>query len=208
MKNVIVIGVGKGLGKYLIKNLSDFDQKISVSRSEQTDIQSSLHLKTDVYNLSNSIDCLNKESISLVVYIPSEWWESWDVKLDEFEKFISTGPKGLLSCTETLINKNLLTKDALIVSIGSTASEEAMSVRNNSAHPIYSIAKITQKALVSQLARANKNLRFSTITLGSIGTDETGVGYKNIQKTIEYLFSLSPWVWYSEIELSAKSDIK
>ena len=206
-KTVLIIGTGPGLGTNLLQSLTEFEQKIAVSRSDFHINDSIQHIKCDIADLDEHIAEIDSK-ISLVIYLPSEFGESKELKDSQYDAFIATAPKGLLSTFNSLKDAKKLETGALFISIGSTASEFATTSLLPQLNPVYSVAKLTQKALTAKLAHTHKEYRFATITLGAIGDEKTGIGYKHICQTVSHLYQISPRVAFSEIELIPTSDIE
>ena len=175
---LLVVGGSKGLGRYLLEELGEFPERIGVSRGLPESKPNFQHIQSSAEDFHRHLSMLNETPISLFVYAASAWGESSKVESTEYKDFMQSGPQGLLSSFNALKDSSLLAENALIVSIGSTASEEALSISSRSSYPIYSIAKLTQKALVVQLARTNPEYRFATITVGSIGEEKGHVSSK------------------------------
>lgn len=202
-KSILVIGHGKGIGDHLFLNFNEFQHKIGVSRSKPEKKSSIQNICCDVTDFESHVDLIENR-VSIVVYVPSEFGESGTLEREEYNKFMETGPQGLLNCFYALKDNELLTDDALIVSIGSTASRAS----DNPAmvHKAYSIAKATQKAILAQLAGAHKDYRYANITLGGIEDGDKGVGYDNISQTIRHIYGMNRGVRYTEIELKSEID--
>lgn len=206
-KTVLIIGAGPGLGKHLLNHLSGFDHQIALSRTDSTFNHEVQHLACDVANLAEHVSEI-KTKISLVVYLPSAFGESTELTDAEYEEFMDVGPKLFLSSFNCLKESNTLEDSALFISIGSTASETASSALQASNNPMYSVAKLTQKALTARLAQAHKKFRFANITLGSIGGEDSGIGYEHICQTVQHLYLLSDRTAFSDITLIPVSDIE
>ncbi len=205
-RTILIVGAGQGLGQSLFQELDIFDKTITVSRSGPA--YGDIRITCSANELKNNVEKIENQSIEAVVYIPSAWGESRSVKLTEFKHFMQNGPEGLLATFEAVKARKLLRPQALFVSIGSISSEMSTSVYSGLNNPVYAISKLSQKAVVAQLVRVHKNYRFATITLGSIGDNEQGVGYSNISRTIKYLWELERGVRYCDIEIAANSDIQ
>jgi len=205
MKNIaLVLGYGGGIGKHLFDELAEFDQKIAVSRSSANG-NFDYSIQCDIKKFSDYVDQISG-NVSLVVYVPSEFGESREVKLEEYDDFMETGPRGLLSCFHSLHENGKLAEDALFLSIGSTASSQPY-FATAKGNPMYVIAKSAQKAIVAKLTGAYSQYRFATITLGGIQDGDEGVGYSNITKTIRHIYSMQNGVRYTDIELKSSIDI-
>lgn len=200
----LVVGYGPGIGAHLFRELGDCNTRIGVSRSHSDDGLCTQHIRCGVSDFREHVDSI-KEKISLVVYVPSEFGESKKLTLEEYDSFMDTGPRGLLSIFHSLIDAGCLSENALFISLGSTASESSHRPSNN--NPVYAVAKSAQKLLVAQLAGAHKLYRFATITLGGIQDGDKGVGYDNITRTIKFLNQMDTGVRYTEIELNSELDI-
>ena len=201
---ILVVGYGPGIGAHLFREFSDCDTRVGVSRSHSDDGLCTQHIRCEVVDFSEYLDSIVGK-ISLVVYVPSEFGESKKLTVEEYDSFMNTGPRGMLSVFQSLIDAGGLSDSALFVSIGSTASESAHRPSNN--NPVYAVAKAAQKSLIAQLAGAHKSYRFATITLGGIQDGNEGVGYDNIARTIKFLNQMDTGVRYTEIELNSALDI-
>ena len=200
----LVVGYGPGIGAHLFRELGDCNTKIGVSRSHSDDELCTQHIRCGVSDFNEHVDSI-REKISLVVYVPSKFGESKKLTLEEYDSFMDTGPRGLLSIFHSLIDAGCLSENALFISVGSTASESSHRPSNN--NPVYAVAKSAQKLLVAQLAGAHKLYRFATIILGGIQDGDKGVGYDNITRTIKFLNQMDTGVRYTEIELNSELDI-
>lgn len=206
--NLLIIWAWEGLGDSLLNYTETFfDNIYTVSRNKREQDSWITHI---VWDVTKDIDFsfIDINSLDVVVYIPSLWWTSSEMKPDEFEDYINVWPKGLLKCFHSLKDWNYCNKDCLFVSIGSTASETALSLSNNPSSHIYSLAKLSQKSAVISLSHLYKDYRYLNITLGSIGKEEDGgVWYENICSTITHTASLNSGVKYSEVTLISSLDI-
>ena len=200
----LVIGYGSGIGAHLFRDLDDCDTKVAVSRSHVDDGLCTQHICCGVSDFSEHVRSITGK-VSLVVYVPSDFGESRKLTLEEYDSFMDTGPRGLLSTFHSLHDVGCLSESALFVSVGSTASESVH--RPSSNNPVYAVAKSTQKSLIAQLAGTYKSYRFATITLGGIQDGDKGVGYDNITRTIKFLNQMDKGVRYTEIELNSELDI-
>jgi len=200
----LVIGYGDGIGAHLFRELNECDTRIGVSRSHLNDELCTHHIRSDVSDFSKHMGAIVGK-ISLVVYVPSDFGESRKLTLKEYDSFMDTGPRGLLSVFHSLIDADCLSENALFISVGSTASESVY--RPSNSNPVYAVAKSAQKSLIAQLAGAHRSYRFATITLGGIQDGDKGVGYDNITRTIKFLNQMDTGVRYTEIELNSALDI-
>ncbi|MBK1790256.1 hypothetical protein [Persicirhabdus sediminis] len=200
----LVVGYGPGIGAHLFRDLDECDSRIGVSRSHSDDRLCTQYICCGVGDFGKHVGSIGGK-VSLVVYVPSEFGESKKLTMEEYDSFMDTGPRGMLSVFHSLIDAGCLSENALFVSVGSTASESSHKPSNN--NPVYAVAKSTQKSLVAQLAGAHKSYRFATITLGAIQDGNKGVGYDNITRTIKFLKEMNTGVRYTEIELNSELDI-
>lgn len=207
MKNILVIWAWEWIWKNLIGQKNQFNNIYTFSRKNDSPYKWVKHIPWDV---SGDIDFsgIDKQSLDIVVYIPSLRWTSSEMTTKEFDDYMKVWPRGLLNCFHSLKDWNYCNKDCLIVSIGSVASEMALSLWINSSSGIYSLSKLTQKSTLLQLSHIYKDCRYLNITLGSIGTEEDwGVWYENICNTISYANEMNTWVRYTEVTLVSRLDI-
>lgn len=203
--NLLIVGMGNGLGYHLMELKDDFDHVIGISRSENAIKESKLtQIKCDVNRIDASVIQKIPEHISLVVYIVSEWGESSDMLVDEYDRFTNSGPRGFLNTFQLLKESGKLKEGALVVSIGSISSQHAMSRYVKSSHPINSTSKLLQKTLISKLATCNVDYRFALLTLGSFEY----LGYSTIVEAIRSIKSLSRVSQFIELELLPAGDIE
>ena len=183
----------------------EFDDIVSISRTEKNiEVGNLKQIVCDINEISPSVICQVPDSISLVVYVVSEWGETSNMLIEEYDRFTNTGPRGFLNTFNLLKNSGKLNKGALVLSIGSIASQLALGRYSKSDYPINSVSKLLQKTLISQLATCNSDFRFSLLTLGSF----EHLGYPAIIDSIRHLRSLSKVAQFSELELFAKDDIR
>jgi len=206
MNNILIIGAGEGMGKALTEGLSNFDQIYTISRKEDFCVDGTIHIQSDA-SKSIEVNTIDNDSLDLVIYIPSLWGTDSEMSETEFDDYMAVGPKGFLKSFNTLRENSKLKDNALVVSIGSTASETALQISDNPSSSIYSLAKLTQKSLVIQLMQKYKQYRFLNFTLGSIGDDDGGVGYSNIVNTINHIYTMKNGVRYSEVTLASEVDV-
>ena len=209
MKNLLIIWAWEWIGKNLISLEKDFDRVYTISRWEWIGSANIVHIKWDVtwqVDLSN----IEKDSVDLVVYIPSLRSSDSDISEKEFEDYMKVGPAGLLKIFHALKDCKYLKHRALFSSIGSTASESALNCISKWGSGIYDISKLAQKSLVIQLMHCNKSYRFLNLTLGSIwdGTgNDWGVWYENIVNTISHIYNTGENIRYSEVSLISQVDV-
>ena len=203
--NLLILGMGNGLGAHLLKLKADFDHVIGVCRTANTIEENKLiQIECDIAHIDPPVIEKIPGPISLVVYIASEWGESSDMLVEEYDRFTQTGPRGFLNTFQLLKNAGKLEKGALILSIGSISSQLALGRYAKSAYPINSTSKLLQKTLVSKLATCNPDYRFALLTLGSFEY----LGYSAIVEAVSNLKSLSKVAQFSELELLPAGDIK
>lgn len=206
--NLLIIWAWEGLWDSLLSYTETFfDTIYTVSRNKRDQDIGITHI---VWDVTKDIDfnSIDINSLDVVVYIPSLWGTHSEMTSDEFEDYMNVWPKWLLKCFHSLKDGNYCNTDCLFVSIGSTASETALSLSSNPSSHIYSLAKLSQKSTLISLSHLYKDYRYLNITLGSIGTEEDwGVGYENICNTITHIASLNTWVRYSDVALVSSLDI-
>ncbi len=208
-KSILIIGRGKGIGNSIVKKYENTHNIFSISRSEvKGDKSNVVHIQTDVSNFLENYKEFKNMSLSLIVFVLGQWGETGALTIDEYENFLKTGPFNLLKIFNQLERDGCIEENATIINIGSISSEEALQYNSGTEYPAYSIMKLIQKAIITQLSRIHSNYKLSNITLGSIGEDDNGVGYENLINTIDYLYNLKSGVRLSDVTLISKSDIK
>lgn len=210
MKNQLILGFGDGLGLQLAEARNFiFDNTYAFSRSDRTDGGNIVNVTCDIVN-GLDISMIPKKSISMLVYVASEWSLNSELTVEELDSYFNKGPRGFLNTFNSLHESKCLSEDCLVVGVGSTASEAATCFAYNSSAGMYSVSKMAQKALVIQLARKHKNYRYLNLTLGSINNYEgtEGVGYQNIVDTIHHHYTMNAGVRYSEATLVSALDME
>ena len=207
MKNILIIWAWEWIWKKLVEQKNTFDNIYTFSRKIDSLHEQAIHITWDV---TKDIDFskIDKQSLDIIVYIPSLRWTSSVMTTEEFDDYMEVWPRGLLNCFHSLRDWKYLNSNCLVVSIGSVASEMALGLWIDSSSSIYSLSKLTQKSTLLQLSYCYKDYRYLNITLGSIGTEEDwGVGYENICSTVNYTASLNTGVRYTEVTLVSSLDM-
>ncbi|WP_440905576.1 hypothetical protein ACMZOO_04420 [Catenovulum sp. SX2] len=200
--NLLIVGMGQGLGRKLVELKNDYDHVIGISRSriDVTD-DKLIQLHCDIKNLDTAEVAKLPGDIELVIYLVSEWGESSQMLVEEFDKFTNSGPRALLNLFHLLKAQNKLKAGAVIVSVGSIASQfDHYSKRS---HPMYASAKLLQKTIMSKLAATNPDYRFAVLTLGSL----QHLGYASVVDAVRSIKSLAATSQFIELELLPANDI-
>jgi hypothetical protein len=184
------------------------DNTYFYSRSDSADSGNIVNVACDIVN-GLDISMIPKKSISMLVYVASEWSLNSELTVEELDSYFNQDPRGFLHTFHSLSESTCLSEDCLVVGVGSTASEAATCFAYNSSAGMYSVSKMAQKALVIQLARKHKRYRYLNLTLGSINNDEgaEGVGYQNIVDTIHHHYVMNAGFRYSDAILVSALDM-
>ena len=203
--SLLIVGMGEGLGSHLLELKDRFDHVVGISRSRlNIDDPDLTQIEGDVSKVDSSFVNNLPDDIASVIYIVSEWGESADMLIEEYDRFTNSGPRGFLNLFQLLKEAGKLRRDALIVSIGSISSQHATVRYNKSSYPINSTSKLLQKTLISKLATCNPDYKFALLTLGSFDY----LGYPTIVEAVSNIHSLSKSTQFIELELLPARDIQ
>lgn len=207
--NQVIVGFGDGMGGALAEAGKNYDATYAYSRTKKKGADKVIQIQCDIAN-GIDVSMIPLKSVQLFVYIISKWDSQSDLTDAEFKEYFEVGPSGFLASFNSLKDAGCLADDALIVGIGSTASEGATRFAYNSSAGMYSVSKLTQKALVIQLMRKYKQYRYMNLTLGSINDWDgvPGVGYKNVINTIKHFENAERGLRYSESILVSNLDVE
>lgn len=201
MKNIIVTGASRGIGKCLVENLAKDGNNVLLnynkSKKQALAIQNSLKeqgISIEIYKA----DVSKKEEVNGMIEYALNKWGYVDVLInnagiaklnlfqnvtdEEWDEVINTNLKSAFYATQLIIPSMINRKNGLIINISSIWGQVGASCET-----LYSISKAGIDAMTKSLAKelGPSNIRVNSIAPGVIDTDMNSVLDKHIKEEIK-----------------------
>ncbi len=206
MKQALIIGGTKGLGKFLADGFFENEHTITVIGRTINKSAPYHSIATDLTHRNCHLEILKQvegKKYRLLIHCASAWGESVMPNQDSLHNFFNISLFSFSSILSTLIKSKHLTHDAKVITIGSTAVYRSKEHFN----PCYVLAKQALQSFTKILQDLYKNTdyKFSHIVLGSLA--ENKISYNDVFNTILYLDSLSKNCYPTEIVLKSENEL-
>ncbi len=187
MKNVIVTGGSRGIGKCLVENLAKEGYNIILnynkSEKQAKKIQNDLKENGIIIEIFKA-DVSKKEEVKKLVNFALEKWESIDILInnagiaklqmfqdvteEDWDEIINTNLKSAFYMSQAVMPSMIHKKSGCIINISSI-----WGIVGASCETVYSISKAGMDALTKSLAKelGPSNIRVNSIAPGVIETD-------------------------------------
>ena len=201
MKNIIVTGGSRGIGKCLVENLAREGHNVilNYNRSEKQakKIQNDLKEEGIIIEIYKA-DVSKREEVKMLISFALEKWKNIDVLInnagiarlqmfqdvseDDWNEMIDTNLKSAFYMSQEVIPSMINKKSGCIINISSI-----WGMVGASCETVYSISKAGMDALTKSLAKelGPSNIRVNSIAPGVIDTDMNSHIDKTIKKEIE-----------------------
>lgn len=201
MKNVIITGGSRGIGKCLVENLAreGYNVILNYNKSEKQakKIQNDLKEEGIIIEIFKA-DVSRKEEVKKLVEFALEKWKDIDVLInnagiarlqmfqdvteEEWNEIIDTNLKSAFYMSQEVIPSMIHKKSGCIINISSI-----WGMVGASCETVYSISKAGMDALTKSLAKelGPSNIRVNSIAPGVIDTEMNNHIDKTIKKEIE-----------------------
>lgn len=201
MKNVVVTGGSRGIGKCLVENLAreGYNVILNYNKSEKQarKIQNDLKQEGIIIEIFKA-DVSKREEVQKLVKFALEKWKNIDVLInnagiarlqmfqdvteDDWNEIINTNLKSAFYMSQEVIPSMIHKKSGCIINISSI-----WGIVGASCETVYSISKAGMDALTKSLAKelGPSNIRVNSIAPGVIDTDMNSHIDKKIKKQIE-----------------------
>ena len=201
MKNIIVTGASRGIGKCLAKNLSKEGNNVllNYNQSEKQALEIQRELKDEGFLIEiYKADVSKKSELKGMVDYALKKWGYVDVLInnagiaklnlfqditeEEWDEMINTNLKSAFCATQLVLPSMINRKNGLIINISSM-----WGIVGASCETLYSITKAGVDAMTKSLAKelGPSNIRVNSIAPGIIDTDMNSALDEHIKKELE-----------------------
>ena len=201
MKNIIVTGSSRGIGKCLVENLAKEGNNVllNYNKSEKQALQIQRELKEDGFLIEIfKADVSKKSEVKKMIDYALNKWGYIDVLInnagiaklnlfqnvteEEWDEIINTNLKSAFCATQLVLPSMINRKNGLIINISSM-----WGLVGASCETIYSISKAGIDAMTKSLAKelGPSNIRVNSIAPGIIDTDMNSILDEHIKNELK-----------------------
>lgn len=201
MKNIIVTGSSRGIGKCLVENLAREGNNVllNYNKSEKQALQIQRELKEDGFLIEIfKADVSKKSEVKKMIDYALNKWGYIDVLInnagiaklnlfqnvteEEWDEIINTNLKSAFCATQLVLPSMINKKNGLIINISSM-----WGLVGASCETIYSISKAGIDAMTKSLAKelGPSNIRVNSIAPGIIDTDMNSILDEHIKNELK-----------------------
>ena len=201
MKNIIVTGSSRGIGKCLVENLAKEGNNVllNYNKSEKQALQIQRELKEDGFLIEIfKADVSKKSEVKKMIDYALNKWGYIDVLInnagiaklnlfqnvteEEWDEIINTNLKSAFCATQLVLPSMINKKNGLIINISSM-----WGLVGASCETIYSISKAGIDAMTKSLAKelGPSNIRVNSIAPGIIDTDMNSILDEHIKNELK-----------------------
>lgn len=201
MKNIIVTGSSRGIGKCLVENLAKEGNNVllNYNKSEKQALQIQRELKEDGFLIEIfKADVSKKSEVKKMIDYALNKWGYIDVLInnagiaklnlfqnvteEEWDEIINTNLKSAFCATQLVLPSMINRKSGLIINISSM-----WGLVGASCETIYSISKAGIDAMTKSLAKelGPSNIRVNSIAPGIIDTDMNSILDEHIKNELK-----------------------
>ena len=201
MKNIIVTGSSRGIGKCLVENLAKEGNNVllNYNKSEKQALQIQRELKEDGFLIEIfKADVSKKSEVKKMIDYALNKWGYIDVLInnagiaklnlfqnvteEEWDEIINTNLKSAFCATQLVLPSMINIKNGLIINISSM-----WGLVGASCETIYSISKAGIDAMTKSLAKelGPSNIRVNSIAPGIIDTDMNSILDEHIKNELK-----------------------
>ena len=201
MKNIIVTGSSRGIGKCLVENLAKEGNNVLLkyNKSENQALQIQRELKEDGFLIEIfKADVSKKSEVKKMIDYALNKWGYIDVLInnagiaklnlfqnvteEEWDEIINTNLKSAFCATQLVLPSMINRKNGLIINISSM-----WGLVGASCETIYSISKAGIDAMTKSLAKelGPSNIRVNSIAPGIIDTDMNSILDEHIKNELK-----------------------
>ena len=201
MKNIIVTGSSRGIGKCLVENLAKEGNNVllNYNKSEKQALQIQRELKEDGFLIEIfKADVSKKSEVKKMIDYALNKWGYIDVLInnagiaklnlfqnvteEEWDEVINTNLKSAFCATQLVLPSMINRKNGLIINISSM-----WGLVGASCETIYSISKAGIDAMTKSLAKelGPSNIRVNSIAPGIIDTDMNSILDEHIKNELK-----------------------
>lgn len=201
MKNIIVTGSSRGIGKCLVENLAKEGNNVllNYNKSEKQALQIQRELKEDGFLIEIfKADVSKKSEVKKMIDYALNKWGYIDVLInnagiaklnlfqnvteEEWDEIINTNLKSAFYATQLVLPSMINRKNGLIINISSM-----WGLVGASCETIYSISKAGIDAMTKSLAKelGPSNIRVNSIAPGIIDTDMNSILDEHIKNELK-----------------------
>lgn len=201
MKNIIVTGSSRGIGKCLVENLAKEGNNVllNYNKSEKQALQIQRELKEDGFLIEIfKADVSKKSEVKKMIDYALNKWGYIDVLInnagiaklnlfqnvteEEWDEIINTNLKSAFCATQLVLPSMINRKNGLIINISSM-----WGLVGASCETIYSISKAGIDAMTKSLAKelGPSNIRVNSIAPGIIDTDMNNILDEHIKNELK-----------------------
>lgn len=201
MKNIIVTGSSRGIGKCLVENLAREGNNVllNYNKSEKQALQIQRELKEDGFLIEIfKADVSKKSEVKKMIDYALNKWGYIDVLInnagiaklnlfqnvteEEWDEVINTNLKSAFCATQLVLPSMINKKNGLIINISSM-----WGLVGASCETIYSISKAGIDAMTKSLAKelGPSNIRVNSIAPGIIDTDMNSILDEHIKNELK-----------------------
>lgn len=201
MKNIIVTGSSRGIGKCLVENLAKEGNNVllNYNKSEKQALQIQRELKEDGFLIEIfKADVSKKSEVKKMIDYALNKWGYIDVLInnagiaklnlfqnvteEEWDEIINTNLKSAFCATQLVLPSMINRKNGLIINISSM-----WGLVGASCETIYSISKAGIDAMTKSLAKelGPSNIRVNSIAPGIIDTDMNSILDEHIKTELK-----------------------
>lgn len=201
MKNIIVTGSSRGIGKCLVENLAKEGNNVllNYNKSEKQTLQIQRELKEDGFLIEIfKADVSKKSEVKKMIDYALNKWGYIDVLInnagiaklnlfqnvteEEWDEIINTNLKSAFCATQLVLPSMINRKNGLIINISSM-----WGLVGASCETIYSISKAGIDAMTKSLAKelGPSNIRVNSIAPGIIDTDMNSILDEHIKNELK-----------------------
>lgn len=201
MKNIIVTGSSRGIGKCLVENLAREENNVllNYNKSEKQALQIQRELKEEGFLIEIfKADVSKKSEVKKMIDYALNKWGYIDVLInnagiaklnlfqnvteEEWDEIINTNLKSAFCATQLVLPSMINRKNGLIINISSM-----WGLVGASCETIYSISKAGIDAMTKSLAKelGPSNIRVNSIAPGIIDTDMNSILDEHIKNELK-----------------------
>lgn len=201
MKNIIITGSSRGIGKCLVENLAKEGNNVllNYNKSEKQALQIQRELKEDGFLIEIfKADVSKKSEVKKMIDYALNKWGYIDVLInnagiaklnlfqnvteEEWDEIINTNLKSAFCATQLVLPSMINRKNGLIINISSM-----WGLVGASCETIYSISKAGIDAMTKSLAKelGPSNIRVNSIAPGIIDTDMNSILDEHIKNELK-----------------------